>query len=88
MEISGTPVNEAMPSEAAKEILDTTNNILNELSHLLCMIDDAIFGPKIKCDEPTNQNISDECFLSTLNRQREKAKEMLVVADHIRGGLW
>ena len=76
---------EPMP-ENAKSILENMDAILNELQSQLSSIESAIFSPK-----PSNKDgrePMDECMLGTLNRQRNKAEEILKTAIHIREGLW
>lgn len=73
--------------ETAKEILENMDAILKELFAELRRIDDAIYSPKnegtVDSDEPKQ-----ECFLGTLNRQRNVAEALLHLAVHIREGLW
>ena len=72
--------------EPAKSILENMDAILKELSGELIRINDAIYSTSHdRCDvsEP-----EDECFLGTLNRQRNLAESLLKIAIHIREGLW
>ena len=76
---------EAKP-ETAKSILEHTDAILNELKNQLSSIESAIYSPKPKNED--GREPMDECILGTLNRQRNKAEEILKTAIHIREGLW
>lgn len=73
--------------QTVKSILENMDVLLTELSDELRRIDDAIYSPKsegtVDSDEPKQ-----ECFLGTLNRQRNVAQALLDRAIHIREGLW
>lgn len=84
-EIATCELTENKP-ETAKAILENMDAILKELFNELRRIDDAIYSPNEKSkdlDEPKQ-----ECFLGTLNRQRNIAEGLLHLAVHIREGLW
>lgn len=72
--------------ENAKSILENMDAILNELRNQLNSIESAIFSPKPNKED--GREPMDECMLGTLNRQRNKAEEILKTAIHIREGLW
>ena len=72
--------------ETAKAILENMDAILKELFNELRRIDDAIYSPK-NVGEDANEP-KQECFLVTLNRQRNVAESLLHLAVHIREGLW
>ena len=70
----------------AKAILEEMDGILKELATELRRIDDAIYSPK-NVGENANEP-KQECFLGTLDRQRNVAEDLLHLAVHIREGLW
>lgn len=72
--------------ETAKSMLENTDAILKELFAELRRIDDAIYSPK-NVGENANEP-KQECFLGTLERQRNVAESLLHLAVHIREGLW
>lgn len=72
--------------ETAKAILENMDAILKELANELRRIDDAIYSPK-NVGENANEP-QQECFLGTLDRQRNTAEDLLHLAVHIREGLW
>lgn len=74
--------------ETAKEILENMDAILKELSNELRRIDDAIYSPTNVENTKELNEPKQECFLGTLNRQRNRAEALLLLAIHIREGLW
>lgn len=72
--------------ETAKAILENMDAILKELGAELRRIDDAIYSPK-NVGENANEP-KQECFLGTLDRQRNTVEVLLHLAVHIREGLW
>ena len=72
--------------ETAKAILENMDAILKELFAELRRIDEAIYSPR-NVGENVNEPKQD-CFLVTLDRQRNTAKALLDLAIHIREGLW
>lgn len=75
-------------TETAKSILENMDTILKELFAELRRIDDAIYSPR-NVEGGTDLNESkQECFLGTLDRQRDVAEALLHLAIHIREGLW
>lgn len=72
--------------ETAKMILENMDAILNEIENQLWLIDAGICNPKQKNGEVKEP--VDGCMLDTLQRQRNKAEEILKIAIHIREGLW
>ena len=79
-------VNTEPKPETAKSILEHMDVLLNELKNQLSYIESAIYSPKPKNED--GREPMDECMLGTLNRQRNKAEEILKTAIHIREGLW
>jgi hypothetical protein len=80
------PTDTKAETETAKEILENMDVILKELFAELRRIDDAIYSPRTvgeNANEPKQ-----ECFLGTLDRQRNVAQALLDLAIHIREGLW
>lgn len=77
------PVNK---QETAKMIFENMDAILDELSGQINSIEAALYGQKLK-NEDVREPV-DECILGTLNRQRNKAEEILKTVIHIREGLW
>lgn len=76
-------------TEPAKSILENMDAILKELSCELRRIDDAIYSPGNVGENANDSNEpKQECFLGTLNRQRNFAEALLHIAVHIREGLW
>lgn len=73
-------------TETAKSILENMDAILKELFAELRRIDDAIYSPR-NVEENANEPKQD-CFLVTLDRQRNTAQALLALAIHIREGLW
>lgn len=72
--------------ESAKSIMENMDEILNELENHLSSIEAAVFGPELR--ENDGREPQDDCMLSLLNRQRNKAERLLKIAVHIREGLW
>lgn len=72
-------------AEPAKAILENMDVILKDLGSELVRIESAIYSP-MPCEERSEPR--DECILETLNRQRNKAVDLLNLAVHIREGLW
>lgn len=77
------PVNK---QETAKMIFENMDAILDELSGHVNSIEAAVYGQKLKNEDAREP--ADECILGTLNRQRNKAEEILKTVIHIREGLW
>lgn len=77
------PVNK---QETAKMIFENMDAILDELSCHVNSIEAAVYGQKLKNEDAREP--ADECILGTLNRQRNKAEEILKTVIHIREGLW
>jgi len=75
-------------TETAKSILENMDAILKELFGELRRIDDAIYSPKNDEIGPDLKDPKQECFLGTLDRQRNTAEALLHLAVHIREGLW
>lgn len=76
--------------ETAKAILEEMDAVLKELFNELRRIDDAIYSPKYS-PENVGENANEpkqECFLGTLDRQRNTVGALLHLAVHIREGLW
>lgn len=77
-----------MKPETAKSILENMDAILKELSCELRRIDDAIYSPRNVGENANDSNEpKQECFLGTLDRQRNVAEALLHIAVHIREGL-
>lgn len=74
--------------EPAKCILENMDAILKELSAVLRGIDDAIYSPKNVENTKESNEPKQDCFLETLNRQRNVVQSLLDLAIHIREGLW
>ena len=77
---------EDIKPETAKSIMENMDVILKELFAELRRIDDAIYSPR-NVGENSNEP-KQECFLGTLERQRNTAQALLDLAIHIREGLW
>lgn len=75
--------------ETVKAILVNMDAILKELSAELRRIDDAIYSPRNVGENANDSNEpKQECFLGTLDRQRNVAQSLLDLSIHIREGLW
>ena len=77
------PVNK---QETAKMIFENMDAILDELSGQISSIEASLYGQQLKNEDAKEP--ADECILGTLNRQRNKAEEILKTVIHIREGLW
>lgn len=72
--------------ETAKDILNNTDAILQNLEDEVTRINDALYGRK---ERPTEmKEPQDLSMLATLRRQRDWAEQLLKGVCHIREALW
>lgn len=76
----------AEPRETIKSKLENMDVIMRETQNVLCMIEDAICGPRVNDgEEVDNQPESMEMMT---NRLRNNANEILKRAVRIKEALW